>query len=234
MGTGAETLGVFGATGRLGRVLCQAAQARGTRVTLRVSRGVRQDDAAPSVVVDVSHRSALPSVLSYCAERSVPLVECVSGLEEGDLRGLDELALRVPVVHAPNLAFGHHLQLAMLEALEPLLRSAPEGWEVTVSERHPTHKVDAPSATALALSERWRRLSGGRPARISSVRGGLPVSEHELCLTLPGEALHVRHEVGDRMAAAQGALRAADWVRARRPGRWTMSHVYRDLEELAC
>jgi 4-hydroxy-tetrahydrodipicolinate reductase len=40
-----------------------------------------------------------------------------------------------------------------------------------------------------------------------------------------GERLTIGHEATDRAVFASGAVRAADWLAAQKPGRYTMAHV---------
>jgi 4-hydroxy-tetrahydrodipicolinate reductase len=182
--------------------------------------------AAPAVVIDVSHPSAFPEVAAYCLREGVPLVEGVSNLLPEQLAELQRMSERVPVVRATNFAFGHFLQRALVEHLARVVKRLPGPVEFTVQERHPSHKKDRPSATARDLGDLWSSLTGQPVTDIASIRGGLPVSDHEVLLTLAGELVCVRHSVTGRPAAARGAVQAALWVRQRRPGLYTMADVY--------
>jgi 4-hydroxy-tetrahydrodipicolinate reductase len=222
-------LGIIGADGRLGRCLCRLAAEHGGTVTLLGRRPGWQIQAVPDVLIDVSHRSALPDVLTYCRHNGVPLVEGVSGLQTEDQAALAQLSEQVGVVMAANFSFGHYLQRALLLHLASLLRRQPDEAEFSVLERHPAHKKDRPSATANELSRLWSAQTGRAVADVASIRAGLPVADHEFTLTWPEESLVVRHAVTDRQAAARGALRAASWLCGRPAGLWTMNDVYEDL-----
>jgi 4-hydroxy-tetrahydrodipicolinate reductase len=222
------SLGVIGAAGRLGRCICALADQLGWPVRLRAGRQGWQIEAAPQVLIDVSHPSALPEVVAYCGREGVALVEGTSGLDAEHREALVRLGERVGVVLAPNFAFGHFLQRALLEHLAALvaLQPFPLTSEFTVQERHPAHKKDRPSATALELARLWYTHAGRPVADVASIRAGLPVSDHEVTLTLAGELLGIKHSVTDRLAAARGALHAAGWLAQRGPGLWDMSHAY--------
>jgi 4-hydroxy-tetrahydrodipicolinate reductase len=218
-------IGVIGAEGRLGRVICGLAARAGCVVTLAGRRGGWEVTARPEVVIDVSHRSALPSVLEFCNEKRVPLVEGTSGLTDEDLAAIRRLSKRVAVVRAPNFAFGSFLQAALVSHLAGLMRGAPD-CEASIVDRHPSSKADRPSATAGELARLWAAGHGSAVRDVASVRGGLPVADHSLTVTLQGETVTVHHGVGDRAAAAAGALRAAHRLCGRPPCLWTMADVY--------
>lgn len=219
-----KALGIVGAGGRLGSALERAAVEAGWMVCARATRrGGWVEEAVPEVVVDVSAREAQSAVLEYSLARSLPLVCGVSGLQAADHERLERAAAAIPVLVAPNFSFGHHLQRLALAAI---LAAAPQarGWRLAVSERHPRGKRDAPSATARVLREDLR--AAGAPAgEIEALRGGPPVSDHQVTLSGSGERLMLLHEVGDLAAASSGALHAAEWMRTAPPGRWSMDDV---------
>lgn len=221
-------LGIIGADGRLGRCLCRLVGERGGTVSLLGRRRDWQIQTVPDVIIDVSHPSALPDVVSYCRRNCVPLVEGVSGLGIEAQASLRQLSEQVGVVAATNFSFGHFLQRALLVHLASLVRRQVDEGEFTILERHPSYKKDRPSATAGELSRLWSAHTERTVAEVASIRAGLPVADHEFMLTWPGESLLVRHAVTDRRAAARGALRAASWVCSRSPGLWTMNDVYED------
>jgi len=94
---------------------------------------------------------------------------------------------------------------------------------VVCPETHHAAKKDAPSGTALALE---RAVSRGlsRSVPITSVRTGHVPGTHELSFDGPFEQIRLTHTARDRRVFADGALRAAAWIRGRR-GVFTMRDV---------
>jgi 4-hydroxy-tetrahydrodipicolinate reductase len=219
-------LGIIGADGRLGRCLCRLVSERGGIVSLLGRRHGWQIQAVPDVIIDVSHRSALPDVVAYCRSNCVSLVEGVSGLGDEGQAALRQLSEQVGVVVAANFSFGHFLQRALLVHLAKRVSRQSDEVEFTILERHPSYKKDRPSATADAMSRLWSTETGRAVADVASIRAGLPVADHEFTLTWPDESLVVGHAVIDRQAAARGAQQAAFWVHRRPAGLWTMNDVY--------
>jgi len=219
-------IGVIGAQGRTGQIICSLAQELGTEVVLHGCRDSWKIEGRPEVIIDVSHRAALSKVLDYCRSEGIPLVEGTSGLlpeDQGSIRKLSEL---LPVVQVPNFTFGHFLQTVLVTHLARSVKRSWDSCECTVLERHPTYKKDRPSATAKKLASLWLEYTNVDVADIASIRAGLPVSDHEISFTFPGELVSIQHSVADRTAAARGAIKAAIWIREQRPRLWTMSDVY--------
>lgn len=220
-----HSLGVVGASGRVGTRIVALARERGLALPVLASRRAGWTiERRPDVLVDVSHRSALPEIVAYCEREAVPLVCATSNIDAADGRMLAALAQRVPVVRAANLSFGHHLQTQALEAIARCLARHGEAVEVRIVDRHPSHKQDRPSATAQRLAELWQRHGG--TAIVESLRYGPPVGDHQIGWTFDGEELTIDHRVSDRAAAARGALVAAAWALGRPPGLSDMTDVY--------
>lgn len=219
-------IGIAGASGKLGREVEAIASELGCAVTLWASRSHWTILTPPDVMIDVSHRSGFDDVVKFCSSRQIPVVEGVSTLTPEDMAQLKCLSDIVPVLHGPNFAFGHYLQRLALETLARALTPKHPDWECTISERHCTSKRDRPSATARALAGAWQSFPGHEVADIASVRGGLPVSDHEVTLTGDGELVTIRHSVSSRKGAARGALLASRWLVTRRPGFYQMSDVF--------
>lgn len=220
------TVGVVG-LGRLGRAVVDACGRQGVDVVLTATRagGWRIADT-PTVLVDTSGPDALDAVVEYCDGNGVALVACVSDLDDRQWCRIEDLARRVPVVRATNLAVGHYVQSRLAEFLASLRIPEVFATETAIRERHPAVKRHRPSATAVELA---RVLSGAEVAEICSQRCGPPVSEHEVMWTWSAETLVLRHSVVSLAAAAAGAVVAARWAARHECGLVPMRAVFDDL-----
>jgi 4-hydroxy-tetrahydrodipicolinate reductase len=229
--TSPHSLGVVGASGRLGASIVALARQRGVAVPLLASRRAGwMSERRPEVVINAAPAAALADVITYCDREAVAMVCASSNLSVADEGALAELGLRVPVVRASNLSFGHYLQTEALAAVARCVAQHIEAddfvnpVEARVVERHPAHKADRPSATALRLAALWGQHGGA--AKIEALRHGLAVSDHQIGWAFEGEELVIDHRVVDRAAAARGALRAAAWLVGRPAGLFEMAEVY--------
>ncbi len=117
-------------------------------------------------------------------------------------------------------------------------------WDIEIAESHHRHKLDAPSGTALAIGH---AAAAGRGSRLDALRegpregqtearrsgaigfairraGGI-IGDHEAAFVNEDEAIYLGHRALSRSLFAQGALRAAIWVRDKPPGLWSMQDV---------
>jgi len=161
--------------------------------------------AGCDVAVDFTQPDAVLANATACLAAEVPLVVGTTGF---DADALDRAArdAGVPCFYAPNFAVGAVL---MMRFAEEAVRSFPRA---EIVELHTDTKVDAPSGTARATSERM----GGVP--IHSVRLPGLVAHQEVILGGPGETLTIRHDTTSRDAFVPGVLRAVQAVRQMPPG----------------
>ena len=191
-------------------------------------------DVPGAVVVDFTAPSVTLETAAKAAERSVPLVIGTTGLNREEQEQLRELAGKTPIFWAPNMSVGVN---ALLRCLPDLVRILGEDYDLEVMEIHHKHKKDAPSGTALKLAEclagaRDRELEeigtfsrhgiiGERPQGeigVQTLRGGDVVGDHTVYCLGPGERIEVTHRAHSRETFASGALRAAKWIGAQKPG----------------
>lgn len=196
---------------------------------------------AADVLVDFSAPEAALRAAAVCAEQGRPLVCGTTGMQAGELRELEALAQRIPLVYAPNMSVGVTLALRLLETAATVLG---EDFDVEIQETHHRHKRDAPSGTALRMGEvvaaaRGRQLAdcavyervgqtGPRPAGgigFAVTRAGDVVGEHSVLFAGSGERLQITHKASSRQTFANGALRAARWTVGRKPGFYSMRDV---------
>jgi len=81
-----------------------------------------------------------------------------------------------------------------------------------ISECHHVYKLDAPSGTAVML-QRVIKDAGYPEPEISSSRKGEVVGVHELSLDSLNDSITLRHDAKSRRGFAEGAVRAAEWLK---------------------
>lgn len=229
-------IGIVG-TGRLGGAIRRLATAEGHVVRVYDPRrpGDWHTSPAPDVLVDCSAPPVVDRVVELCRELGLPLVECVSGLADDQLERLDALGGKTAVVLATNLSLGNYLQTRALryvaDVVATMERAGIRGItpEAAVLERHPVTKAHRPSTTAVALAREWSGRTDSPAADIASLRSGPAVSDHEVRLVWPDQALTLTHEVRSLDAAAAGAIGVAGWAAGRAPGTYTVHEVFDDM-----
>jgi 4-hydroxy-tetrahydrodipicolinate reductase len=228
---GMTNIALFGASGRMGRAIMEAA---GEREDVRI--GHRHTD----VFVDFSAPEALEDHLGRALSAQRPIVIGTTGLDAGHHRLIEEASARIAVLQSSNTSLGVNL-------LAHLVREAAgrlgEDWDIEIVEMHHRHKVDAPSGTALLLGaaaaegrganldETSRGRDGIGAARkagdigFASLRGGSVAGDHQVIFAAEGERIELGHRAESRAIFARGAIEAALWLKDKPAGRYSMTDV---------
>jgi 4-hydroxy-tetrahydrodipicolinate reductase len=173
--------------------------------------------------------SAVANILA-CARAGVPVVVGTTGWYDRLDSVVDAVtAARGAMLWAPNFSVGVAVLTVALEAAGAAVRMAG-GFEPHLVETHHAAKKDQPSGTAAALA-RAASIRLGREVPITSVRVGHVPGTHEVIFDAAFEQVRLVHEARDRRVFADGALAAADWLRTRGPGVFTMRDVVRLQED---
>jgi len=197
--------------------------------------------AKADCLIDFTRPEATLEHLARCQQHGVHLVIGTTGFSEAQKQTIRQAAQQIPVVQAPNMAVGVN---AVFKLLDVAARILDQGYDVEVIEAHHRHKVDAPSGTALRMGEVVAKALGrnltetavyGReghtgerpPSQIgfSTIRGGDIVGDHTVLFAGAGERIEITHKAASRMPYAQGALRAARFMRGKTSGLFDMQDV---------
>lgn len=218
-------------------------RATGVAIGADVAAALREAD----VLIDFTRPAATVVHAAACAAVGVGVVVGTTGLSEADRKALAEAGRAIPLVVAANTSVGVNV---LLELVALAARRLGADYDVEIVEMHHRHKVDAPSGTALQLGEAVASALGRnlgtdgvfaregitgerKPGSIgfASLRGGDVVGDHTVIFAGPGERIELAHKAASRTTFAQGALRAARFVAARRaaraPGVYGMQDVLR-------
>ncbi len=164
-----------------------------------------------------------------------------TGLAPMHEQKIAEHAKRIAIVKSGNFSLGVNLLMGLIEQASARLR---DGWDVEISETHHRRKVDAPSGTALMMGESAARSRGAGlgdlrapphdgqtgPRKEGSIafavtRGGDVIGDHEIKFISDEEIVSIGHRALNRALFAKGALHAARWAVAQKPGLYSMRDV---------
>lgn len=180
----------------------------------------------PEIIVDFSHFSAVEASASLARQRRAPILVGTTALAPNHLDTLAQLARDVPVLIAPNTSVG---SVVLLQIVQKIASALGENFFPSITEWHRQGKADAPSGTANALRRAIEDAARGArdfgPMAVASVRAGSIVGEHLVRFDGPEETLELVHKAHSRDLFARGALRAAQWLVAQKPGLYGMIDV---------
>ncbi len=171
-------VGVFGAGGRMGTMVCQAVAAdpdlelvaavdpsfSGIDIGEVVPDvggasfevgGMNESmlDAGVEVAIDFTHVSAARTNLAFCAANGIHAVVGTSGFTEDDHKDIAQMFTSSNCLIAPNFAIGAVLMIRFAEMAAPYFDTAE------IIELHHDGKLDAPSGTAVSTAERMAKAS---------------------------------------------------------------------------
>ncbi|MFC6620970.1 4-hydroxy-tetrahydrodipicolinate reductase [Novosphingobium panipatense] len=236
-------IGIIGSQGRMGQAIAAAIGEAGEQFAGGVDKGedVSSITQAADVLIDFSSPAALEGNLDAAMAAGLPIVIGTTGLEERHHWLIDAAAQAIPVLQTGNTSLGVTL-------LAHLVREAAarlgDDWDIEIVETHHRMKVDAPSGTALLLGEAAAKgrevsladhavrgrdgITGRREAGtigFAALRGGSVAGDHTVHFLADNERLSFSHLAENRGIFAKGAVRAAQWLMGKQPGRYTMPEV---------
>ena len=246
-------LAVVGANGRMGRAVIRLAHGAGLTLVAAVAQGDEGKDAGElaglgalgisihsdanliassgaDVCIDFSSPRGLEAACIACAKGRIALVSGTTGLDENAKAALADASGLVAVLWEPNMSVGVHVLAALVTQAARLL----DGFDVEITETHHRDKVDAPSGTAIRLSDAVRaarsnlELVNGRVGRpgprkatelgMHAIRGGDVIGDHTVNFFGDGERIELTHKATSRDLFAHGALVAARAIHGKPPG----------------
>ena len=191
-------------------------------------------------IIDFSSAKATDKLLEYSAARQIPVVLCSTGLSQEQLAKVEETSRKVAVLKSANMSLGINTLLKLVQDAARVLAAA--GFDMEIVEKHHRLKLDAPSGTALALADsineamdnqyhyvydrsQKREKRDDKEIRISAVRGGTIVGEHEIIFAGQDEVIEFKHTAYSKAIFGKGAVEAAKFLAGKPAGRYDMSDV---------
>jgi 4-hydroxy-tetrahydrodipicolinate reductase len=192
-------------------------------------------------IVDFSSPAATVEFAALAAQARIAHIVGTTGLSAEDLKRIDAAARHAPIVRSGNMSLGVNLLAALARRAAKALGVE---FDIEILEMHHRMKVDAPSGTALLLSEavaegrgvdlaarmtppRHGHTGARRAGDIgfASLRGGSVAGDHTVIFAGDGERIELTHRADDRAVFARGAVKAALWAHGRKAGLYSMADV---------
>ena len=245
---------VSGINGRMGRAIeemCKNSDkftiVAGVDVNLGVPHefptvsDINELNCRADALIDFSHHTAARVLCDYAAKTKTPVIFCTTGYTEDELAIISETSKKTAVFRSGNMSLGINLLIELSKKAAEIL----EGFDIEIIEQHHNQKLDAPSGTALMIADGIKQVrskseyvydrTGRRQKRdedeigIHSVRGGSIVGEHEVLFAGRNENISLSHSALSREVFADGALKAAEFIKGKGAGMYNMSNVLEGL-----
>jgi 4-hydroxy-tetrahydrodipicolinate reductase len=185
------------------------------------------------VIIDFSVPKCTFQVLKIATKLKKRVVIGTTGFTKSEEILIKKFSKKIPILKAGNMSLGINLLMYLTEIGKNFLSK--------IFEIHHKHKKDYPSGTALMLgkgiaegkNKNFYDLIGkkylnkktfpyGKKINFNSIRKGEIIGEHEVKFSSGKEIITLNHEAFDRALYSEGALSAAKWLMAKRPGLYTM------------
>ena len=193
-------------------------------------------------IIDFSHFSLTDGILDFAKAKKIPAVICTTGLSKEQISKINFYSKEIPIFFSANMSIGVNLIIDLVQKASKVLES---NFDIEIIEKHHNQKLDAPSGTALMIADgiksvredseyiydrtQVRQKRAQNEIGIHAVRGGSIVGEHEVLFAGRNENITLRHSALSREVFADGALKAAEYLKGKGAGMYNMSNV---LEEL--
>ncbi len=209
--------------GKMGKAIEKIALKKGFKIASIIHR-TSEIDALPHV--DVAIEFSTPETafenIHKLINRGIPTVCGTTGWLD-QLTEIEQLTKdkNTAFFYASNFSLGVNLFFELNAKLAQLMVSF-EAYKPSITEIHHIHKKDAPSGTALTLSQGilqsypqlndWSLSAEANKLPIHALREGEVPGTHIITYKSETDVIEIKHEAFSREGFAQGAVWAAEWL----------------------
>jgi 4-hydroxy-tetrahydrodipicolinate reductase len=209
---------------------------KGILVSDNLSTALENCDA----VIDFTTPESSLQTLKISGEKGTPVVVGTTGFSPEQRKEIEQIGTKIPCVVAPNMSIGVNV---LFKLVADAARVLGDAYDVEIVEAHHKFKKDAPSGTAVRISEIIADSLGrdldevgvyGRKGiavrtpkeiGIHTLRAGDIIGEHRVLFGGMGENFEVFHRAQSRETFARGSVRAAQWILGQPNGVYDMQDV---------
>ena len=186
-----------------------------------IKSDLKEESANMDCLIDFTSPEATLKNLEICRENNLPVVIGTTGIDSEGEKKIAEVAASIPIVFSPNMAPGMNL---VFKIVKEAARVLGNDFKIKVDETHHVHKKDSPSGTAKMIAKVIKEASG-KDVPVEAFREGEVVGNHGIILDGEFENIEIRHDAKSRDVFAAGAIKAAKFLKGKRPGLYSMADV---------
>jgi 4-hydroxy-tetrahydrodipicolinate reductase len=227
--------------GKMGKAIEKIALSRGHEIVVRAGsdasswKDLQKADAA----IEFSVPASAPESIRRCFAAGIPVVVGTTGwYEHFEQISKECIEKGQSLFTATNFSIGVNIFFEVNKKLAELMNDHP-AYSVSMEEVHHTHKLDAPSGTAISLAnqvlEKIERLSAWENMEkgVQAVKGILNIESkridevpgtHTVTYDSAVDSIEIKHTAHSREGFALGAVLAAEWLPGRK-GVFGMEHL---------
>ncbi len=201
---------------------------------------IEKIDIDADVVVDFSHPSVLNSLIDYSKKTGIALVLSTTGYSQEQTQLIKDAAVTLPVFFSFNMSLGINLLIELAKKASCILA---DNFDIEIIEAHHNQKIDAPSGTAVMISQAIkeslcddgyydvydrhsvRQKRDEKEIGVHSIRGGTIVGEHTVMFAGNDEIVSISHSARSKGIFANGAVKAAVFMSGKPAGLYSMKDL---------
>jgi 4-hydroxy-tetrahydrodipicolinate reductase len=208
--------GLIGASGKMGKEIENTFLEAGHECVFKFDVDGEWKTTKPDLLIDFSLPVVLDKTIEYVKSFKVPLIIGTTGLTSLQIKEVNALSKKYPVVQSYNFSIGIQLLLKCIEAVKEEVKD----WDIEIEEVHHRFKKDKPSGTAIMIKH---ALDDNIP--ISSLRLGNVPGIHTVQFGSLGEILKLEHQALSRRTFADGVLKSAYFILKKEKGFYSFKDV---------
>ena len=221
--------------GKMGQVIERIALERGHEIVLKKDENNTFEGLTDAdVAIDFSIPAAAVENISRCLNNNIPVISGTTGWLDHYQEMVDLCQdQKGAFISSSNFSLGVNLFFEINDYLAKIM-SKFDSYTVKMEEIHHTHKLDAPSGTAISLAKgvienslytNWTLDNPNQnEIYIEAKRVGNVPGTHTVTYNSTVDAIEIKHTAHNREGFALGALIAAEWIVGKK-GVFTMKDV---------
>ena len=228
--------------GKMGKAIEEIAISRGHSVVVKFNSQNPLESSqlrTTDVAIEFSQPDLALKHIKLCADGQIPIVVGTTAWEEHLPEIINHIDKReASLIYSSNFSIGVNLFFEMNKHLARLMNDKTD-YVASITEIHHTHKIDAPSGTAVTLAKdlisnhptysSWKLTGQSENMEksdlpISAIREENVPGTHLISYTSEIDTLTIEHQAHNRKGFALGAIIAAEFIH-KKQGVYTMSDI---------
>ena len=228
--------------GKMGKAIEEIAISRGHSVVVKFNSQNPLESSqlrTTDVAIEFSQPDLALKHIKLCADGQIPIVVGTTAWEEHLPEIINHIDKReASLIYSSNFSIGVNLFFEMNKHLARLMNDKTD-YVASITEIHHTHKIDAPSGTAVTLAKdlisnhptysSWKLIGQSENMEksdlpISAIREENVPGTHLISYTSEIDTLTIEHQAHNRKGFALGAVIAAEFIH-KKQGVYTMSDI---------
>jgi len=237
---------LIGSNGRMGKILKRKILSNKkfnliNSIDKNNQKELKNDIKKTDVIIDFSAPSASIKLLKLVKKFKKKIIIGTTGFSTKDESLIKKLSRSIAIFKSGNMSLGINL----VEYISKILsKKIPNNFQISVYDNHHKKKKDYPSGTALMLAN---AIANGKNKNLNSMKGkiflnnngksihnkinfyitrkGKTIGKHSVNFDNKIEKIEVKHTSNSRELFAEGALKAALWIKRKNKGLFDMQDL---------